>query len=139
MGVSSDGLLVFGIDLGEELPEPWQAYEDFDFDDYLAESAGHPAWRSGMTDEESGAYHDQKWKIIEAAPVTLEEYCSYDFPMYILSIPETTIRVNRGDVEEIKPIDLVVPREKIDAMKAWCEEHKIQWSEPKWLLCSMYG
>src|SRR5215217_6040867 len=125
MGVSTDGILVFGIDLGEELPEFLEDFEDtwWDFTDSI----------SGETD------YKKKSEFRDNFPIDLVRYCSYEYPMFILDVNGTETTVARGYVEEIVPSDLVVPQGKIDALKAFCEEYGIEWQEPKWLLCSMWG
>lgn len=125
MGVSTDGILVFGIDLGEELPEFLEEFEDtwWDFTDSI----------SGETDyKKRSAFRDK-------FPVDLVRYCSYEYPMYILAVNGTETTVSRGYVEEIDPQQLTVEAEKIAALKNFCEEYGIEYSEPKWLLCSMWG
>lgn len=127
MGVSTDGILVFGIDLGEELPE---AFEEFDESDLW--------W--DFTDSISGkkSYEDRS-KFREEFPVNLTSYCSSEYPMYILAVNGTETVVRRGSTEEIDPNDMKVSDEKIAALKAFCEEYGIEWKEPKWLLASMWG
>lgn len=35
--------------------------------------------------------------------------------------------------------ELAVNPAKINAFKGWCPSNDIEWQEPKWLLCRMYG
>jgi hypothetical protein len=128
MGISSDGILYFGFQVGgdEELPEWMEDYEEFD--EFLLAKAGLPLDTSW---QESKA-------IREACPVDLQTYCSYDYPMYILGIRGAEYRAHRGYVVEIGA-EMAVPQDRIDAAKSWCEANGIEWHDPKWLLCSMYG
>lgn len=132
MGVSTDGILVFGIDLGEEVPE---FLEDFvsDFDSFLSSISGLPGYGEAGHDFKK----DQGFR--DSHPVDMTWYCSYDYPMFILTVRGTETRVSRGDAEEINPDNLKVSEEKIAALKAFCEEYDIEWQEPKWLLVSMWG
>jgi hypothetical protein len=129
MGISSDGMLYFGFTVGDEdsSPEWMEEYEEFE--DFLCAKAGLPT--------------DSPWQVksnlVEACPASLEWYCSYEYPMYILAVRGASFRVNRGYVEEIAPADLVVNPERIQAFKTWCETNDIPYEEPKWLLCSMMG
>lgn len=143
MGISSDGMLVFGIELEEDvdLAEIFKCDddEDFDFEEFVVSESGAPEWSENMTDDESSAYWDKQRELVKNYPVSLALYCSYEYPMYILSIPGYEYSASRGDAHEISFDNLNVPQEKIDAMKAWCLEHDFEWEEPKWLLCSVYG
>lgn len=139
MGVSTDGILVFGIDLDEELPEQWQEYEDFDFNEMVAEDADVWPWRKDMTEDEKTEYWSTFNKAVNACPVELVTHCSYEYPMYILAVRGFAYNAKRGYPQEITSEDMNVPKDKIDAMKLWMEEHELEWSEPKWLLCSVWG
>jgi hypothetical protein len=74
-----------------------------------------------------------------ACPVDIVSHCSGEYPMYIVAIRGTERTANRGSPEVIDPASLAVPAEKIEAAKAWCEAHRIEWQEPHWLLCSMWN
>jgi hypothetical protein len=139
MGISSDGILVYGIDFGEEMPNPeWEEHdEEFDLDDLIAEEAGLPVWRENMTNQESTEYWAKKRELVAACPVEMVYYCSYDYSMHILAIRGTRLKASRGYAEEVPTFE--VDAEKKDAFKQWCESHGVEYSEPKWLLCSMYG
>jgi hypothetical protein len=126
MGVSTDGILVFGIDLDEEQPEFMDGYDDWwHFTDVVG----------GVED----ADYAIRSKLREEFPVDLVQHCSYDYPMYILAVNGTERRNNRGYLTEINPEDMIIPQEKIDKFKAFCEEYGIEWQEPKWYLISMWG
>jgi hypothetical protein len=130
MGISSDGILYFGFQVGgEDEPPDWM--DGFDnFDDFLVSLAGLP----------SDSPYEVRKKVIEACPVELQLFCSYDYPMYILGVRGAEHRANRGYIVEIGTGQLAVDPAKIEAAKAWCEaQNNIEWQEPKWLLCSMYG
>lgn len=134
MGVSSDGMLYFGFTVGstEDEPPEWLLDADneiIDFDDFVCKLEGLP---------ESASYEERKL-ILDSCPVELNVYCSYDYPMYILSPKGCHIRVSRGYTEEISEEILKVDASKIEALKKWCEQNNIKYEEPKWLLCSMMG
>jgi hypothetical protein len=131
MGVSSDGVLYFGFQVGgeEEVPEWLEDVEDHDFENFLCEKAGLP---------ENATWEDRK-KVINACPADLYLFCSYEYPMYILGVRGAEYRAYRGDIVEINPESLFVDPDKIGKLKIWCEDNGIEWQEPKWLLCSMYG
>lgn len=134
MGQSTDGILAFGVDFGEDIEMPWGD----DFEEYLHEEASL-IWKSGMSDEESSKYFAACRKVEAACPVEVVIHCSLDYPMYILAVRGTHTSASRGYPEAIDPKELIVQEEKIAAAKAWCEKLDIQWDNPQWLLCSLWG
>lgn len=144
MGISSDGLLVFGFPIGEEdenpLPNLLGDGEDFeDFEDFIADEAGIGQWSDYFTDEQSSHYLAKKCEVVAACPVDLVRHCSYEYPMYFLAVRGTDRSASRGSPEEISLESMAVAPEKIEAAKQWCVEHNIEWQEPKWYLASLYG
>lgn len=133
MGVSTDGILVFGIQLPEEeTPEFLEGFEN-DFDDFIDSLNGLPQWgEEGHDWNKTHAFRDN-------FPVDLVQHCSYDYPMYILAVRGTEIMASRGYPKEIDPLTLKVDPEKIEFLRKFCEEYGIEWEEPKWYLCSMWG
>lgn len=125
MGVSTDGILVYGIDLEEEFPLAWGEYDpddddyEFDIDEFIDERTG------------------------EVPAVEVVWHCSYHYPMYILAIPGTRIRALRGYPESIDSSSLEIDPQKIQAFNAWIEkyipEDQRPDAAPSWLLCSMWG
>ena len=155
MGISSDGILAFGFDLGleEENPEfllrpdvernednDYDQEEDyFDFDDFLYHIHGLGEYPSEGTDAEKTQYFEAKKKLESECPVELVRHCSYDYTMYIIAINGSEKRSYRGDPTIISPQELNIDAAKIEAAKQFCEQHNIPWQEPNWVLCSMYG
>lgn len=139
MGTSTDAILAFGFDLGEELPESLEAAEDegFDFDEWLAAKLGLPEWREGMTDDERTTHYATKRAAIEAFPVDLITHCSYDCPMYFLAVRGTETSARRGYPQEVATPE--IDPEKLSALRAFCEQNNIEWSEPKWQIFSLWG
>lgn len=129
MSISSDGLLVFGFQVGgeEEKPEWLKDYEDFD--EYLIAHG----------DIAANSSYKERTTFIESCPADLYKYCSYEYPMYILGPRNAKFRVSRGYNQVIKPEDLIVPQDRLDKFKTWCIKMNIEWQEPMWLLCSMFG
>src|ERR1035437_7360790 len=125
MGVSNDAQLVFGFSFEEEDAKPEFLGEFDDLDDYLVDKV-FPG-RGGDSDDRVS--YETRIPIIEACPAEIEKHCSYDYPMYILTVRGTKISPSRGDTEVIMPENLVVAPEKIAAFKAWCEENDIKYKE----------
>lgn len=134
MSISSDGILVFGVELGleDETPE-WMG--DFtDFSDYILDSTGLP--RYGMP----GYHIASLQEVIHKCPVELIMHCSYDYPMYILAVNHQKANAWRGTPVELGHTIESPTGEQIATFKAWCAERDIELEkEPQWLLCSMYG
>lgn len=135
MGTSTDGILVFGFDIGVEDEQPLENIlgEGEEFDDFIADEAGIEQWSENV----SADYWQRRKIAIKSCPVELVTHCSYNYPMYILAVRGTQLTASRGYPEEV--ISLHVDQEKIDSAKNWCETHGIEWQEPKWLLCSLWG
>lgn len=130
MGVSTDGILVFGIELGEELPEFLEDFYDiwWDFTDSI----------SGVAEDDPKRCEKRR-DFRDNFPVELVSHCSYEYPMYILAVKGTKITASRGSPKVIDPTSLVVSPEKIEKLRKFCEEYRIEWEEPEWYLCSMWG
>src|ERR1700722_11828043 len=136
MGISSNAMLYFGFPVGDcdEPPTFLENREHEDgyteaFDDLICERAGFPA----------DAEYKTRKLVIDACPAELQSYCSYEWPMFLLCVRGAEHLVRRGYTAEITTENLTIEPAKIAAFKAWCEANGIEWQEPKWLLCSMYG
>lgn len=145
MGISTDGLLIFGFDLGEEFPkgiygseEEYEDCEDHNLEDVIADKAGLK-YREDFTDEEAKVYFAKKRDLEATCPISIEYHCSYECPMYIIAIRGAKFSAHRGYPLELDQSLLTVSPEKIAAAKAWCESNGIEWQEPKWLLASLWG
>ena len=116
MGVSTDGILVFGIPLEEGVEFPEVANFDDDFEEYLY----------------------QKRRDDPNFPVELVSHCSCEYPMYILAIAGTEFSASRGYVQKIDNLPTVTETQ-IDQLRAFAEAHDLDdWldGEPGWYLCS---
>lgn len=134
MGTSTNGILVFGIDLGEERPEFLEDFDDFDdFDDFLNDLSGLPKWG-----EEGHSFSNLR-AFREAFGVSMTRHCSYEYPMWILSVRGTEKTAYRGYPKEITIDELQVSQGSILRLRDFCEEYGIEWKEPKWYLCSLWG
>lgn len=132
MVVSSYAMLCFGFTVGTyDDPPEWLMIDGdhIDFECFICKVAG-------LSDN-----HDyETYKLaINDCPAELHMYCSYDYPMLILSPKGCEFRVSIDYTKEISEQSLKVDQYKIDAFKAWCEKNNIEYKEPKWLLCSMTG
>ena len=162
MGVSTDGIICFGIEI-EEDEAPWQEdYEEIDdwwldvnnfqnpFRNPYDESGEHDNWIKekypNMTDrqisdtEEVENFFDakRKWQKENPIPVDLVWHCSYDYPMFILAVKGTKINASRGYPRRFSLKN--ISAEEIKTLTDFCKKYKIEFEEePSWILCSMWG
>ena len=153
MGQSTNGMLVYGYDLGGD-EDGWQIAEE--------NIAAFLEWGSGEdgdlvekgkvrllasvgfteTDWRADGYHERKKAAEERLGVEFESYCSGDYPMWLLAAH--TVTVYRGDCKEIDFAALEKARTEGD----WDAKlaHAIQvlgitptQEKPGWLLVSYWG
>jgi hypothetical protein len=165
MGVSTNGVICYGIKFeeGQEFPwdaEPWEGavqewWRDVNgykppFELYDQHGNYHPSikvvpgrYPSDTKPEDESLteryYAPQRaWDEAHPVPVELENYCSDDCPMYILSVPAIGTSAERGYPEAIKPHEFVDPDP--EPLLAFCRKYKIRGgTKPKWWLCSYWG
>jgi hypothetical protein len=129
MGQSTDAIIAFGVDLGEELPEFLEEF-DGEFDEFLASISGLPKWG------EPGHSYEAHEAFAKAFPVTIIYHCSGDYPMYVLAVNGTEQRAWRGEPQTIEP--LVVSDEQIAALRDFMNEHELD-GDLGWLLFSNWA
>ena len=130
MGVSSDGLLWYGVDLGDgedDLSEHLEAIingPDEDADDY---------------DEDADFYGDGREWLAEHGLTGVEfvQHCSYDYPMYGLAITGTSVRAPRGYPKQVDLKGAPDPAPILAAMRAL--EVPVNEDAIGWHLGSLYG
>jgi hypothetical protein len=141
MGVSTDAILAFGFDLGEELPEALLEVlaEDsyFTFEDFVLKLAGLVAPdydKIGLPEWDD--YRSAKSKAITEFPVEIVRHCSGSCPMYFLSVNGTQQSARRGYPQDVKLVD--ISEEQLARLKEFCERFGIEWQEPSWQLFSYW-
>lgn len=143
MGQSTDALLMFGINLGEGEEIEWPAaLVDGDEDSSYPDLEGYLAGKAGLVRPEGADYKAPEWAAYwaakrtaeEACPVDLVSHCSGDYPMWILAVRRTVQRASRG--YPITPVVDQIDHGEVQALRAFCDETGLPWSEPRWLLCS---
>lgn len=143
MGQSTDAIIAFGFDLGEELPESLQDLmeeHESEIDVVLATDAGVelPSYESGCDYSAYSAAHDS---ALAGIKISLIEHCSGEYPMYFLAARGSNKRAHRGHPTSVSPEDLNGRRfdECVAQMKLFCERHDIEWQEPEWHIFSMWN
>lgn len=128
MGTSTNAIIAFGFQLGEEGETPpfLQSEEDeeFDFDEIRARELG--VTEKYPTREQLAAH-----------PADLVWHCSSDYPMYFLAVNGTQVEAYGGCPKSFKLPE--ISEEQIAALKAWCEKNGVEWQEPAWHLMSYWG
>lgn len=139
MGVSTDGQICFGNVYEEDFEFPWDA-EPFegDIEDW---------WRQEQGLDASKGYPAEGWleyqKEFDAAhplPVTLVNYCSDEYPMWILAVPSSSSSNSRGEALAFSPEDLTVTDEEKTALREFCIKYDLILAEDAaWYLTSYWG
>lgn len=145
MGVSTDAILAYGIDLGEEWHDkvPWGEEEDQDMEywlysldpdrlDYDYEMA---------SEEEREAVWAVRREFIADFPVEDIHHCSGDYPMLFLAVRGTKVRASRGYPKKIEMADLhvdpFVAGRFLARLKGWGIEFEVE--DLAWHLFSYWG
>ena len=110
MGQSTDGLLIYGVALPEEVVLPWEHNEEGEW--WLKESGyvptfqpfdGKGEYREGVDkdDPRVNAYFDERnaWRKSHPLPVAIHTHCSCEYPMFIVAPHDCEITASRGDPE----------------------------------------
>lgn len=150
--MSSNGQLTYGILFEEDTFFPWDE-EEFggDIDEWWLKVSGfkpsfypyteHGGYKEGLDweHEKVQKYYEEREAFEKKNPLEfeLDNYCSCDYPMYILSNKGTSC--SRGYPEVIEPSFLEIKDEK-EKLIQFCKKFGIEYEgEPKWYLSSYYG
>ncbi len=137
MGVSTDAIVAFGFDLGEDLPQSLLPDDDgddyFDFEEWYLAKVGIEYQET----DETGEYRKAREEALASCPVEIITHCSYDYPMYFLALTGTRTTASRGCPQEIDPER--VADDRILEMCRFCQWAGVDWVEPKWQVFSVWG
>ena len=116
MSVSTDGILVFGIEIEDSSEE-------------------HELCSSIQDD------YDKSKTLEESTGAKLVHHCSYDYPMYILGLSDTCQEASRGypvtvDVTKIAGLD---ENDLNDRLASAAKAYGIKFQNGRWLLASLWG
>lgn len=132
MSTSTNAILAFGFDLGEELPEVWASEEGFEFTEWAEKKAGLK-WSADDKD-----FWKKRDAMLAGLPATLVTHCSGEYPMYFLALPGSVTSAHRGT-----PVAVAATGEpsgrQLTAMRKFCDDLGIEWKEPAWHIFSYWG
>jgi len=164
MGVSTDGLLFYGVTIDSaegsynvlsRLRRGGDEGDDDEEDEevlaaaygYVEPASGSDAlWEAYQADRDS-AEKLEAWRTARRAeqalkdslvPVEVIQYCSNEYPMHALAVKGGSYSVARGSVERLGQ-SLVADPEWREVLRDACERLGIPFEEPEWLLASYWG
>lgn len=138
MGVSTNAILFYGIDIGEEVPD-WDEDALDEWEVTYASRLGikEPEVPYNDNEEVHKKYWDNKSKLAKASGCKVGQYCCSEYPMRYVALKETETTVYRGEAVEIK--SLTVPVDANDKLRRFCKVMGIEYQDPKWFLTSYWG
>lgn len=156
MSVSTDGQICFGILFEEDTEFPWDIEHDGDIEAWWRSVNGYEPPFELYTSEggyvngvkpsadKITEYYAIQRKFMEEHPLPVEvvNYCSGDYPMYILAIPQSYKRNSRGYPEEIDFTQLMECEKYKEELINFCTNFDIiegADADPKWYLSSYWG
>lgn len=151
MSVSTDGQICFGNVYEEDFEFPW---ENHDIESWWRKECGFKP--SVELYDESGEYvngvkpsqdvidayykEHRDFDLAHVLPVELVNYCSGEFPMWIIAVPSSCRSNNRGYAERFEPGDLTVTKDEIATLRDFCIKYDLIPSEDAgWYLTSCWG
>jgi hypothetical protein len=122
MGTSTNGQICYGVIIDGNSDGPWD--DESLPDDVEGDIKGWWGWNFG----EAETY------------VELVNYCSNEYPMYIIAIDSSCTNARRGYPKEFNPQDLTISDEDRILLIEFCKELGIKFSGgPAWYLSSYWG
>jgi hypothetical protein len=133
MGISTDAILFYGIDLGED---EYECLED-EWEKYYVNKIGVYHEHGDNCIQARYEFWNKKRDAVRKSECTIGTYCSYDDPMHYVALKKTHVQVWRGYVKVIK--DLHVPPGTDARIREFCELMGIKYEQPKWMMVSLWG
>lgn len=145
MGQSTNAILAFGFDLGEEIPGSLMAQDEdgsllFDWQYFVNKENGivNPFSSEPTPKDVYEKYFAQQAKGLKEYPVAIKEHCFGESPMYFLAVNGTISVATRGYPQMVSP-NTEITDHQIKALKKFCKTHDIEWQEPAWYIFSYWG
>ena len=146
MSQSTNAILFYGIDLGEDFQIPESLMKDGEFaheEVYAIRMGWKPPDVEWSKDPDVRAQYSRWFKeqrhIISAAACAVGTHCSFDYPMYYVYVQSSKHTANRGYPVQLQQDGLVVAASWDNHIKAYCKLMELPCKEPKWMLASFCG
>jgi len=152
MGTSTNGEICYGIicDEGAEFPwdergeiEEWWLLDVLKYKSPFELYDHKGQYINGVvpSKDKLSEYYDHRHSFLKANPLPVElvNYCSLDYPIYILAVPGSIKRASRGYPIVFDPAKLTVSFDQVQALLDFCEDHGIEVGEAGWVLSSYWG
>jgi hypothetical protein len=142
MGQSTDAIIAFGLNYGEDSEKfPWSQNEQ-EFNDWWAEQNGvttPPVEFQGNETLYRTFWANQR-EVEKTCPVEVITHCHYDNPMFFIAIRGTELRASRGCPENL-PLDLAsnvdtYTQQLLNFLRKYNIELPEEDPTPKWQLFS---
>lgn len=132
MGISSDGEICYGIVFEDGYEFPWDVDHDGDPEEWWISKVLQLIYKD----------YDEMHAILKDNPLPFElvNYCSCEYPMYILAVPGTLKSAYKGSPKSFTLDELKVDEEASNKLITFCEEHGLTGeSAIGWVLSSYMG
>jgi hypothetical protein len=134
MGVSTDGILFYGIAYDED--GLWEESKEWDYENDWEETfyirTGTPCYpKDGWFEAQKAT--KAKWGV------EIGRHCSDECTMYYVALVSHNFSACRGYPEEITAEKMALPADADEKIKAFCELMGIPYEKPKWMLASYVG
>ena len=153
MGTSTNANICYGIVLEDGYECPWDGLYEGDIEAWwLAERGfkhsfeifdadGNYLEGAPASDDAISNYFQEERAFQKANPIPVElvNYCSNDFPMYVIAVPGTVVTALRGNPTPFNPDNLLCNFDAEQAFLAFCKHYDFPESRPGWVLSSYWG
>jgi hypothetical protein len=140
MGLSSDAILFYGLELGEDSPFIGQDVDDIETSWNNEHGCPEPP--------DSKDYRGAEWKAWRKEKDEWEKtgngirvgcHCCDGDPIEYVTLMAHEYTAFRGHAEKVDPAKLEPTQEQKDSLLEFCEKYGIDCSEPGWFLVSWMG
>lgn len=148
MSQSTDGQICYGVLFEDGYEFPWENnIEDWWWEEICGYKPPFDIYKNdrlipGVTEETKRKYYDHMFEFQgnHPIPVELTNYCSDDYPMYILAVKSSILSASRGEPESFNPEELKVTQEETNTLLDFINKYvsKDEFT-PKWYLSSYWG
>lgn len=142
MGQSTNAILAYGVDFGEDVPFSEEYLKTLDLSpaddgETIIEAIFEHDFKIPPYGDPGRPDYSEISKLENLMPVELIRHCALECPMYVLAVRGAHTEASRGYPQVIEPAALTVDPYAIAAFKVWCQQHGVSLeTEPKWLLMS---